>query len=206
MRTAVKRLGAHKGRRLSRNPDRQQDTAVEGAAAHRVIAVIGQPDRVVGRHVDAVGPGEDALAPGAQQISSRASWKCGKNVDDGGDCLDQYAAGRSCRFMAAITGPFGLRNLSPNNRIVMKLIHLTGAAAVFTVFALTAPSWLSPAMAQGAPGKMSELPSGLKYTDSKLGDGAAATAGQKVNVDYTRWIDYPGGKSKKFDGTPDGRE
>src|SRR5437762_2154622 len=70
MRTAVKRLAAHKGRRLSRNPDRQQDAAVEGAAAHRVIAVIGQPDRVVGRHVDAMGPGEDALAPGAQQIAS----------------------------------------------------------------------------------------------------------------------------------------
>jgi len=66
----------------------------------------------------------------------------------------------------------------------MKLIHLTGAAAVFTVFALTAPSWLSPAMAQGAQGKMSELPSGLKYTDSKVGDGAAATAGHKVNVHY----------------------
>src|SRR5437762_6157734 len=85
----------------------------------------------------------------------------------------------------------------------MKLIHLTGAAAVFTVFALTAPSWLSPAMAQGAQGKMSELPSGLKYTDSKVGDGAAATAGHKVNVHYTGWLDNHGEKGKKFDSSLD---
>jgi hypothetical protein len=43
----------------------------------------------------------------------------------------------------------------------MKLIHLSGAAAAFTVLALTAPAPVSPAAAQGAPGKMSELPSGL---------------------------------------------
>src|SRR3979411_2262142 len=85
----------------------------------------------------------------------------------------------------------------------MKLIHLTGAAAVFTVFALTAPSWLSPAMAQGAQGKMSELPSGLKYTDSKVGDGAAATAGHKVSVHYTGWLYNNGQKGAKFDSSLD---
>src|SRR4030088_2616304 len=89
----------------------------------------------------------------------------------------------------------------PPQSHAMKLIHLTGAAAVFTVFALTAPSWLSPAMAQGAQGKMSELPSGLKYTDSKVGDGAAATAGHKVSVDYTGWLDNNGEKSRKFDSS-----
>jgi FKBP-type peptidyl-prolyl cis-trans isomerase FkpA len=93
----------------------------------------------------------------------------------------------SMRRSAAI-GQSALLQLSHHNRIVMKLIHLTGAAAVFTVFALTAPSWLSPAMAQGAQGKMSELPSGLKYTDSKVGDGTAATAGHKVNVHCTGWL------------------
>src|SRR4029078_10114296 len=85
----------------------------------------------------------------------------------------------------------------------MKPIHLTGAAAAFTVFALTAPSWLSPAMAQGAQGKMSELPSGLKYTDSKVGDGAAATAGHKVSVHYTGCRDNKGEKVKKFDSSVD---
>jgi FKBP-type peptidyl-prolyl cis-trans isomerase len=85
----------------------------------------------------------------------------------------------------------------------MKPIHLTGAAAIFTAVALTAPSWVSPAMAQGAQGKMSELPSGLKYTDSKVGDGAAATAGHKVSVHYTGWLDNKGEKGKKFDSSLD---
>jgi FKBP-type peptidyl-prolyl cis-trans isomerase len=85
----------------------------------------------------------------------------------------------------------------------MKLIHLTGAAAAFTVLALTASAAISPAAAQGAPGKMSELPSGLKYTDSKVGDGAAATAGHKVSVHYTRWLDNNGEKGRKFDSSLD---
>jgi len=34
-----------------------------------VVAVIGQPDRVVGRHVDAVGARKQALAPGAEEIA-----------------------------------------------------------------------------------------------------------------------------------------
>ena len=50
---------------------------------------------------------------------------------------------------------------------------------------------------------MSELPSGLKYTDSKVGDGAAATAGHKVNVHYTGWLDNHGEKGKKFDSSLD---
>src|SRR5260370_13364160 len=35
----------------------------------RMIAVVGQPDGVVRRHVDAVRPHEDALAPRAQEIA-----------------------------------------------------------------------------------------------------------------------------------------
>ena len=34
-----------------------------------MVAVVGQPDRVVGSHMDAVRPAEDTLAPGAQQIA-----------------------------------------------------------------------------------------------------------------------------------------
>jgi FKBP-type peptidyl-prolyl cis-trans isomerase len=85
----------------------------------------------------------------------------------------------------------------------MKLIHLTGAAAAFTVLALIASSPVAPAAAQGVPGKMSELPSGLKYTDSKVGDGAAATSGHKVSVHYTGWLYNNGQKGAKFDSSLD---
>src|SRR5712671_2619395 len=71
----------------------------------------------------------------------------------------------------------------------MKLVHLTGAAAAFTVLALTASAAISPAAAQGAPGKMS--------------DGAAATAGHKVSVHYTGWLDNNGEKGRKFDSSLD---
>ena len=37
--------------------------------ADRVVAVIGQPDRVVGRHEDAVRAAKHPLAPGAQEIA-----------------------------------------------------------------------------------------------------------------------------------------
>ena len=53
---------------------------------------------------------------------------------------------------------------------------------------------------------MSELPSGLKYTDSKVGDGAAATAGHKVTVNYTGWLDNKGEKGQKFDSSLDRSE
>jgi FKBP-type peptidyl-prolyl cis-trans isomerase len=85
----------------------------------------------------------------------------------------------------------------------MKLTHLTGAAAALAVLALTASSSVTPAAAQGAPGKMSELPSGLKYTDSKVGNGATATAGHKVDVHYTGWLYNNGQKGAKFDSSLD---
>ena len=53
---------------------------------------------------------------------------------------------------------------------------------------------------------MSELPSGLKYTDSKVGDGATATSGHKVSVHYTGWLYNNGEKGKKFDSSVDRNE
>ena len=50
---------------------------------------------------------------------------------------------------------------------------------------------------------MSELPSGLKYTDTTVGTGAAATAGKKVTVHYTGWLYNNGEKGKKFDSSLD---
>ncbi len=80
----------------------------------------------------------------------------------------------------------------------MKLIHLSAAAALALV-TLTAP----PVMAQGAPGKMTELADGLKYTDTTVGTGAEATPGHKVSVHYTGWLDQNGKKGKKFDSSVD---
>jgi FKBP-type peptidyl-prolyl cis-trans isomerase len=47
--------------------------------------------------------------------------------------------------------------------------------------------------------------SGLKYQDTKVGDGAAAKAGDTVVVHYTGWLTTDGGatKGKKFDSSVD---
>lgn len=50
---------------------------------------------------------------------------------------------------------------------------------------------------------MTELPSGLKYTDEKVGTGAEAKRGDKVTVHYTGWLYNNGQKGKKFDSSVD---
>ena len=47
------------------------------------------------------------------------------------------------------------------------------------------------------------MPDGLKYTDTKIGDGATARAGNKVSVHYTGWLSNNGVKGKKFDSSVD---
>jgi FKBP-type peptidyl-prolyl cis-trans isomerase len=82
----------------------------------------------------------------------------------------------------------------------MKSIALVGAAAALAILSLTT----SPTFAaDGAPGKMTELANGLKYTDTKVGTGAEATPGHKVSVHYTGWLDQSGQKGKKFDSSVD---
>lgn len=56
------------------------------------------------------------------------------------------------------------------------------------------------AHADAAPVKTA---SGLQYIDEKVGDGAVATAGKKVSVHYTGWLDEAGKKGKKFDSSVD---
>src|SRR5262249_8540130 len=51
------------------NADLQQDLTVQGALPDRVIAVIGQPDRLVRRHMHAMRAVENVLAPGPQKIA-----------------------------------------------------------------------------------------------------------------------------------------
>src|SRR5579863_779595 len=81
----------------------------------------------------------------------------------------------------------------------MKFIHLGAAAAALVFVSITPPSFA----AEGAPGKMTELANGLKYTDTTVGAGAEATPGHKVSVHYTGWLDENGKKGKKFDSSVD---
>ena len=81
----------------------------------------------------------------------------------------------------------------------MKLIHASAAAAALVVMSLTAPLQA----ADGAPGKMTELANGLKYTDTTVGTGAEATSGHKVSVHYTGWLYNNDKKGAKFDSSLD---
>ena len=47
------------------------------------------------------------------------------------------------------------------------------------------------------------LPSGLKFQDVKIGEGAAANPGMKVKVHYTGWLYKDGVKGQKFDSSLD---
>src|SRR5204862_4412916 len=54
-----------------------------------------------------------------------------------------------------------------------------------------------------ATNQVIEMPNGLKYTDTKTGDGATATAGSKVSVHYTGWLYNNDTKGAKFDSSVD---
>jgi FKBP-type peptidyl-prolyl cis-trans isomerase FkpA len=46
-------------------------------------------------------------------------------------------------------------------------------------------------------------PSGLQYTDTQVGTGATAAAGQEVSVHYTGWLFNNGEQGAKFDSSKD---
>ena len=54
-----------------------------------------------------------------------------------------------------------------------------------------------------ATNQVIEMPNGLKYTDTKTGDGATTTPGNKVSVHYTGWLYNNGAKGAKFDSSVD---
>jgi peptidylprolyl isomerase len=54
-----------------------------------------------------------------------------------------------------------------------------------------------------ATNQVIEMPNGLKYTDTKTGDGATATPGNKVSAHYTGWLYNNGAKGAKFDSSVD---
>ena len=78
-------------------------------------------------------------------------------------------------------------------------IRLAGAALALAILAVSTPVGRSDA----ADNQVTEMPDGLKYTDSKTGDGAVAKAGNKVSVHYTGWLSDNGAKGKKFDSSVD---
>ena len=69
MGAAVERLAAHVRSRLAGQAERHQHLAVQRALTNRVVAVIGQPHRVIRPHVQAVRAGKQPLPPGAQEIA-----------------------------------------------------------------------------------------------------------------------------------------
>jgi peptidylprolyl isomerase len=81
----------------------------------------------------------------------------------------------------------------------MVSIRLAGAAVALAILAVSAPVGRSNA----ADNQVTEMPDGLKYTDTKIGDGATAKAGNNVTVNYTGWLNENGAKGKKFDSSLD---
>jgi hypothetical protein len=69
MSAPVQRVAAHIRGRFARHADLQQHPAFEGHVTDGVIAVVGAPQRVIRRDMDAVRAGEQALAPGSQEIA-----------------------------------------------------------------------------------------------------------------------------------------
>ena len=72
------------------------------------------------------------------------------------------------------------------------------------VLALAIAAVVTPVgRAVAATNQVIEMPNGLKYTDTKTGDGATATSGNKVSVHYTGWLYNNGAKGAKFDSSVD---
>ena len=78
-------------------------------------------------------------------------------------------------------------------------IRLARAAVALAILAVSAPVGRSDA----ADNQVTEMPDGLKYTDTKTGDGTVARSGNKVSVHYTGWLSDNGAKGKKFDSSVD---
>ena len=78
-------------------------------------------------------------------------------------------------------------------------IRPAGAALALAILGVSTPVGRSDA----ADNQVTEMPDGLKYTDTKIGDGATAKAGNKVSVNYTGWLYNNGSKGAKFDSSLD---
>jgi FKBP-type peptidyl-prolyl cis-trans isomerase len=81
----------------------------------------------------------------------------------------------------------------------MILIRFACAVLAPAIVAATTPL----GRADAAANQVIEMPNGLKYTDTKTGDGSTATPGNKVSVHYTGWLYNNGAKGAKFDSSVD---
>jgi FKBP-type peptidyl-prolyl cis-trans isomerase len=81
----------------------------------------------------------------------------------------------------------------------MIVLRLARAALALAIIAAGSPLDRPAAAAN----EVTEMPDGLKYTDTKIGDGAEATSGKKVSVHYTGWLSNNGAKGAKFDSSVD---
>jgi FKBP-type peptidyl-prolyl cis-trans isomerase len=75
----------------------------------------------------------------------------------------------------------------------MSLSRRLVAAALF----LSLMGFTMPADAQ----QEIKTPSGLRYTDNKIGTGKTAAAGRDVEVHYTGWLYQDGLRGKQFDSS-----
>lgn len=71
---------------------------------------------------------------------------------------------------------------------------------IYIVFALASLLCAPLVVAHAAP-EVVAAPSGLKYTDDRLGTGAVAEPGKKVTVHYTGWVQKDNRKGNKFDSS-----
>jgi FKBP-type peptidyl-prolyl cis-trans isomerase len=90
-------------------------------------------------------------------------------------------------------------NIDHNNRKTMIALRLARAALALAISAAATPLDRSAAAAN----EVIEMPNGLKYTDTKIGNGAEATPGKKVSVHYTGWLYNNAAKGAKFDSSLD---
>jgi FKBP-type peptidyl-prolyl cis-trans isomerase len=81
----------------------------------------------------------------------------------------------------------------------MILIRFACAVLAFAIAAAVSPL----GRLEAATNQVIEMPNGLKYTDTKTGDGATARPGNKVSVHYTGWLYNNGAKGTKFDSSVD---
>lgn len=78
----------------------------------------------------------------------------------------------------------------------MSLSRRAFAGAALTVGLLAALPVQNEALAQEKA-----TASGLRYIDTKLGNGATAQAGQTATVHYTGWLSVAGEKGRQFDSS-----
>jgi peptidylprolyl isomerase len=81
-------------------------------------------------------------------------------------------------------------------------IRVAALAAAIGLFAtLAAPAFAQDAKPAGQDAKPVTLPDGLKYTDTKVGDGATAEKGLLLSMNYTGWLYKNGSKGAEFDAS-----